>query len=121
MPTTITPGRKIMGRLAQGDDLLTALEAICRAHGITLGEVQAIGAVSQARARAAGTPIEGVANSRACSWNRPPIDRMANLNVEPGVSTLDELIAGVEVRVGDWVLDASFRGELRRLGERLAG
>jgi len=49
MPTTITPGRKIMGRLAQGDDLLTALEAICRAHGITLGEVQAIGAVSQAR------------------------------------------------------------------------
>jgi predicted DNA-binding protein with PD1-like motif len=49
MPTTITSGRKIMGRLAKGDDLLAALEAICRAHDITLGEVQAIGAVSQAR------------------------------------------------------------------------
>ena len=24
--------------------------------------------------------IDGVANVRACSWNRPPIDRMANLN-----------------------------------------
>ncbi len=34
------------------------------------------GAASQARA---GLP--GVANSRAASWNRPPIDRMANLNV----------------------------------------
>ena len=28
--------------------------------------------------------IEGVANVRACSWNRAPIDRMANLNLEPG-------------------------------------
>ena len=49
------------------------------------------GAISQARA---GLP--GVANARACSWNRPPIDRMANLNIEPGHSTLAELIASVE-------------------------
>lgn len=49
------------------------------------------GAVSQQRA---GLP--GVANARASSWNRPPIDRMANLNVEPGDRTLDELIAGIE-------------------------
>ncbi len=70
------------------------------------------GAVSQARARAAGTPIEGVANSRACSWNRPPIDRMANLNVEPGESTLEELIGGVERGVylqtnNSWSIDDS--------------
>ncbi len=38
----------------------------------------------------------GVANSRACSWNRPPIDRMANLNLEPGTSTRQELIGAVE-------------------------
>jgi hypothetical protein len=38
-----------MGRLAKGDDLLTALSQVAREHGITLGEVQAIGAVSQAR------------------------------------------------------------------------
>jgi predicted Zn-dependent protease len=49
------------------------------------------GRTSQTRA---GLP--GVANARASSWNRPPIDRMANLNVEPGDATLDELIARVE-------------------------
>jgi len=40
--------------------------------------------------------IDGVANFRACSWNRPPIDRMANLNLEPGASTFDEIISSVE-------------------------
>jgi len=50
------------------------------------------GALSQARAGG----IDGVANARMSSWNRPPIDRMANLNMEPGTSSLDELIAGVE-------------------------
>jgi predicted Zn-dependent protease len=49
------------------------------------------GAISQARAG-----VAGVANARADSWNRPPIDRMANLNVEPGDATQDELIAGID-------------------------
>ena len=49
------------------------------------------GTISQARAG-----IDGVANSRACSWNRPPIDRMANLNIEPGSSSLQDLIGSVE-------------------------
>lgn len=49
------------------------------------------GAVSQARAG-----VDGVANSRACSWNRPPIDRMANLNIEAGDSSLAQMIASVE-------------------------
>jgi predicted Zn-dependent protease len=49
------------------------------------------GHLSQLRAGMAGT-----ANARACSWNRPPIDRMANLNVEPGTSTLAEMIASIE-------------------------
>ena len=40
--------------------------------------------------------VDGVANSRACSWNRPPIDRMANLNVEPGSSTLQEMIQSID-------------------------
>lgn len=65
------------------------------------------GALSQARAG-----IEGVANSRACSWNRPPIDRMANINIEPGQSTLDELIGSVEHGVylqtnNSWSIDDS--------------
>lgn len=49
MNIAVTPGRKIMGRLAKGEDLLAALETCAREHGITLGEVRAIGAVSQAR------------------------------------------------------------------------
>ena len=49
------------------------------------------GALSQHRS---GLP--GVANSRACSWNRAPIDRMANLNIEPGDQPLDSLIGNIE-------------------------
>jgi predicted Zn-dependent protease len=52
------------------------------------------GTISQARAK-----IPGVANTRACSWNRPPIDRMANLNIEPGSLPLDRLIASIEYGV----------------------
>jgi len=40
--------------------------------------------------------MAGVANSRATSWNRPSIDRMANLNVEPGSSSFDDLVGSVE-------------------------
>ncbi len=49
------------------------------------------GAISQQRA---GMP--GVANARACSWNRPPIDRMANLNIEPGTSSFDDMVGSIE-------------------------
>jgi predicted Zn-dependent protease len=49
------------------------------------------GATSQLRA---GLP--GTSNSRADNWNRPPIDRMANLNLEPGDATLDQMIAGID-------------------------
>ncbi len=61
------------------------------------------GALSQARANHLlgrgehpGVDVGGVANARSSSWNRAPIDRMANLNIEPGTSTLDEMIASVE-------------------------
>lgn len=49
------------------------------------------GALSQYRS---GLP--GVANSRACNWNRAPIDRMANLNIEPGERSFAQLVAGIE-------------------------
>jgi predicted Zn-dependent protease len=49
------------------------------------------GATSQLRA---GLP--GTSNARADGWNRPPIDRMANLNLEPGDASLDDMIAGIE-------------------------
>ncbi|HAP44327.1 MAG: Zn-dependent protease [Spirochaetes bacterium GWD1_61_31] len=40
--------------------------------------------------------VPGVANQRASSWNRPPADRMANLNLEPGDTSFKDLIAGIE-------------------------
>ncbi|MGB5594073.1 MAG: TldD/PmbA family protein, partial [Crocosphaera sp.] len=46
---------------------------------------------SQMRAK-----VPGVANLRASSWNRPPIDRMANINLEPGKTSFDEMIANIE-------------------------
>ncbi|MFA5183549.1 MAG: PPC domain-containing DNA-binding protein [Syntrophales bacterium] len=49
MNAAVTPGRKIMGRLAHGEDLLAGLERIAEERGITLGEVRALGAVTQAR------------------------------------------------------------------------
>lgn len=42
------------------------------------------------------TQIPGVANFRASSWNRAPIDRMANLNLEPGDASFDEIIGSIE-------------------------
>jgi len=49
------------------------------------------GQESQIRSR-----LDGVANFRSSGWNRAPIDRMANINLEPGNSTFEELIASVD-------------------------
>ena len=38
----------------------------------------------------------GTSNARANNWNRPPIDRMANLNLEPGDASFADLIAGID-------------------------
>ena len=56
--------------------------------------------------------LPGVANARSQNWNRAPIDRMANLNVEPGQMPLDEMISSVEYGVlmktnRSWSIDDS--------------
>lgn len=40
--------------------------------------------------------VPGVACARASSWNRPAIDRMGNINLEPGTTPLKDLIGGIE-------------------------
>lgn len=65
------------------------------------------GSLSQARAGLSGT-----ANARASAWNRPPIDRMANVNVEPGTANLESMVAsirrGVLMRTNvSWSIDDS--------------
>jgi predicted Zn-dependent protease len=69
------------------------------------------GTISQQRLPA-GHALGSVATARACSWNRPPIDRMSNLNIEPGTSSLAEMIAAVENGVlmrtnASWSIDDS--------------
>ena len=46
---------------------------------------------SQAR-----TGVPGVACARATAWDRPPIDRMANINVEPGDRSFGQIIGSIE-------------------------
>ena len=76
------------------DDGATATKALIIENGIlkrTLG-----GTISQARAHAQGAMVEGVSTARSSSWNRAPIDRMSNLNIEPGVSSLEDMIGSIE-------------------------
>ncbi len=40
--------------------------------------------------------VPGVACTRACSWNRPAIDRMANINLEPGETDFETMISSIE-------------------------
>lgn len=40
--------------------------------------------------------IPGVANQRSSSWNRAPIDRMANINLVPGDKSLEDMISSVK-------------------------
>jgi predicted Zn-dependent protease len=40
--------------------------------------------------------LPGVANQRAQGWWRSPIDRMANLNIEPGKDSLEDILASIE-------------------------
>ncbi len=44
----VQPTRTLMGRLNRGDDLLEAITKLCVEHGITVGRVEAIGAVEKA-------------------------------------------------------------------------
>jgi predicted Zn-dependent protease len=70
------------------------------------------GYLSQLRAGTPGAASAAVATSRSSGWNRAPIDRMANLNVEPGASTLEQMLAsmrrGVLMRTNvSWSIDDS--------------
>lgn len=87
---TFDPSRpEELGSYRWDDDGVEAERTVLIERGILKAGLGSV--VSQSRLGVAGT-----ANARASSWNRPPIDRMANLNVEPGESTFEELIGGVE-------------------------
>ncbi len=123
LDVTFDPG--VPGELASAaaDDDGTPTE---RVHLIRNGILERPlgGALSQARAGLRG---RGTANARASGWDRPPIDRMANLNLEPRAGALSDLVARVERGVlmdtnRSWSIDDSrnkfqFGCELGRLIE----
>ena len=97
--------REELASYAFDDDGTPAEKAYLIRNGIL--ERPLGGAISQARS---GLP--GVANSRADNWNRPPIDRMANINLEPGDASLEQMISGIEHGVlmstnSSWSIDDS--------------
>src|SRR5919199_3919683 len=94
-----------LASFAYDDDGTPAQKVFLIRDGILVAPLG--GRLSQLRA---GLP--GTANSRACAWNRPPIDRMANLNVESGTSPLDAMIGsirrGILMRTNvSWSIDDS--------------
>lgn len=100
------------------DDGMPAQKQMIIENGILLRPLG--GATSQSRAQ-----MQGVANARASDWNRPAIDRMANLNLEPGNSRFEDLVSSIEYGVlmdtnKSWSIDDSrnkfqFGCELGRL------
>ena len=70
------------------------------------------GSLSQARAQGLLPGLGGVATTRSCNWNRAPIDRMSNLNIEPGDSTQEQMIASINYGIllrtnASWSIDDS--------------
>ena len=102
---TYDPAEGELATYAFDDDGLAARKVYLIRNGLLVAPLG--GLLSQLRSGLAGT-----ANSRACSWNRPPIDRMANINVEPGTSALEDMIGsvgrGVLMRTNvSWSIDDS--------------
>jgi predicted Zn-dependent protease len=90
LDVTFDPTRaEEIGSYAFDDDGQPAHREYVIRRGVLLRPLGGIG--SQLR-----SGLSGVAASRARSWNRPPIDRMANLNLEPGGSAFTEMVGAVE-------------------------
>lgn len=90
---------------AYDDEGSEAKKAYLIKNGVLLAGLG--GRLSQLRS---GLP--GVANSRAVGWNRPPIDRMANLNIEPGKSSFDDMVSSIDRGIymrtnSSWSIDDS--------------
>ncbi|HUN91102.1 MAG TPA: TldD/PmbA family protein [Burkholderiaceae bacterium] len=108
---TYDPGReREFANFAVDDDGAAAR----REHVIRDGILQRPlgGTMSVQRAQALRSDIAGVATSRASTWNRPPIDRMSNLNVEPGDAPLARLVESIDDGVmmstnASWSIDDS--------------
>jgi predicted Zn-dependent protease len=92
------------------DDGTEAQQAWIIRHGILQRPLG--GSLSQARIQALAPGMGGVATTRSCNWNRAPIDRMSNLNIAPGDSSLEHMIASMDYGIvmrtnASWSIDDS--------------
>jgi predicted Zn-dependent protease len=92
---TFDPAREFeFANFAFDDDGAPARRAYLIKDGILVRPLG--GSVSQQRAQRTRADIQGVATTRASGWNRPPIDRMSNLNVEPGTTPFADIVASID-------------------------
>lgn len=76
-------GRRFMGRLDFGADLLEGINAVCKENDIRLGEVKAIGAVQKAKV---GYYDQGEKKYRTIEFNEPLeiVSLLGNISLKDG-------------------------------------
>jgi predicted Zn-dependent protease len=90
MNVVFAPNQKSQPVAQQFDDTgMAANDEYLIKNGVLMAGIG--GAESQKRSGLVGT-----SSTRCSSWNRPPIDRMGNINLLPGKSSLDEMVTSVE-------------------------
>jgi len=92
---TVEPGKRLIGKLAHGVDLLEALTNICVEKGISLGRLEALGAVKKARI--------GFYNQAAREYEFLELDKpLEILKVIGNVSTRDDkTMVHAHITLGD--------------------
>jgi len=95
MQKAVTGSRRFVGRLLRGNDLLGAITERCRAAGVRLGRVEAIGAVERARV---GFYDQGERAYRFLEFAEP----LEILALKGNVSLRDgEVMAHLHITLGD--------------------
>jgi len=80
-----------LGTFGYDDEGIAAQRVPLVDHGLFVGYLS-----SRETAARLAPPLRSMGSMRAESWNRIPLIRMTNINLEPGESTLEEMIAGVD-------------------------
>jgi predicted DNA-binding protein with PD1-like motif len=131
-------GRRLIGRLDRGTDLLEGLAEVCRTHGVRAGELRALGALEQAvvgeydqRTRAPRPPRRFDAQFEIVSLYGNVSEREGKLFVRAGVTLSRERDNGIELIGGQLVSGRVFAVEfvietfddliLRRMADAATG
>lgn len=91
---------------------LALLPAAVVEYGRLLDEKRSVARARVRSAAALSPQEEGALRQR--------LERLTGKKIEMDVKVDGELLGGAVVRIGDWVLDGSLQGRIRRLGAELA-